>query len=243
MTAPDALPAELAALEDRFVLTSVEVTVGGVVIRLEKPRNADDLISEADFAHDERLPYWADLWPAAVVLADFLLRERALLGAVPDGARPTALELGCGLGLVTLAAQGAGYAVTATDYYADALRFTARNALHHGSEAPAVRLVDWRSLPDDLGTFDLVLAADVLYERAYAAFVADAIARALTPTGRALVADQGRVALEDFLAEAAARGLVAQVVHRERRGVVPAAPDGSTPHHVITIFELRHRGG
>ncbi|MFM8780678.1 MAG: methyltransferase domain-containing protein, partial [Gemmatimonadota bacterium] len=59
--------------------------------------------------------------------ADHVLRERALLGAVPDGPRPTALELGCGLGLVTLAAQRAGYAVTATDYYEDALRFAARN--------------------------------------------------------------------------------------------------------------------
>lgn len=237
----NALPADLAALDDRFVLTAVEVTVGGTAVLLEKPRNADDLISEADFAHDERLPYWADLWPASVVLADHVLRERALLGAVPDGPRPTALELGCGLGLVTLAAQRAGYAVTATDYYEDALRFAARNTLRHIGERPASRLVDWRALPEDLGTFDLLLAADVLYERPYAAFVAEAIARALAPTGRALLSDQGRVALEDFLVEAAARDLVAQVVHRERRAVVPAAPDGSTPHHMITIFELRRR--
>lgn len=232
-------PPELAALDDRFVLATVEVVVGGRTVNLEKPRNADDLISEADFVRDERLPYWADLWPASVVLADYVLRERALLGAVPDGPRPTALELGCGLGLVTLAAQRAGYDVTATDYYDDALRFAARNTLRHTGERPTVRLVDWRALPDDLGMFDLVLAADVLYERAYAAFVAEAIARALTPTGRALVADQGRVALEDFLTEAQARGLAAQVVHRERRAVVPAAPDGSTPHHVLTIYELR----
>lgn len=233
------LPPDLAALDDRFVLAMAEVVIGGRTVHLEKPRNADDLISEADFVHDERLPYWADLWPASVVLADYVLRERALLGAVPDGPRPTALELGCGLGLVTLAAQRAGYAVTATDYYDDALRFAARNTLRHTGEQPTVRLVDWRALPDDLGLFDLVLAADVLYERPYAAFVAEAIARALTSTGRALVADQGRVALEDFLAEASARGLVAQVVHRERRAVVPAAPDGSTPHHVLTIYELR----
>ncbi|MFM8566671.1 MAG: class I SAM-dependent methyltransferase [Gemmatimonadota bacterium] len=237
----NALPADLAALDDRFVLTAVEVTVGGTAVLLEKPRNADDLISEADFAHDERLPYWADLWPASVVLADHVLRERALLGAVPDGPRPTALELGCGLGLVTLAAQRAGYVVTATDYYEDALRFAARNTLRHIGERPASRLVDWRVHPEDLGTVDLVLAADVLYERPYAAFVAEAIARARAPRGRALLSDQGRVALEDFLVEAAARDLVAQVVHRERRAVVPAAPDGSTPHHMITIFELRRR--
>ena len=63
----------LAALERRFVLGTAEVMLGGEQITLEKPRNPDDLISEADFAHDERLPYWADLWPAAVVLSDHLL--------------------------------------------------------------------------------------------------------------------------------------------------------------------------
>ena len=242
MAGVPALPADLAALDDQFVLATVDVTIGGTTLHLEKPRNADDLISEADFVRDERLPYWADLWPAAVVLAEHLLRERALLGVVPDGARPRALELGCGLGLVTLAAQRAGYAVTGTDYYDDALRFTARNVFRHTGETPTVRLVDWRALPEDLGRYDLVLAADVLYERPYAAFVAEAIARSLGEGGRALVADQGRVALEAFLEEAVARGLTTQIVHRERRAVVPAAPDGSTPHHVITIYELRRAG-
>ncbi|MEY2734166.1 MAG: hypothetical protein RL340_1225, partial [Gemmatimonadota bacterium] len=41
------LPPELAALDDRFVLATVEVVVGGRTVNLEKPRNADDLISEA----------------------------------------------------------------------------------------------------------------------------------------------------------------------------------------------------
>ncbi|MFM8780460.1 MAG: class I SAM-dependent methyltransferase, partial [Gemmatimonadota bacterium] len=119
----------LAALERRFVLGTAEVTLGGERITLEKPRTPDDLISEADFAHDERLPYWADLWPAAVVLADHLLTEQRLLGAADAPHRPRALELGCGIGLVTIAAMRAGYDVVATDYYEDALLFAARNAL------------------------------------------------------------------------------------------------------------------
>ena len=112
---------ELAALDRRFMLVEqpVELPMGRVL--LEKPRNADDLISEADFAKDDRLPYWADLWPAAIVLAQFLeqraLNERAS-GTARQGTR--ALELGCGLGLVTTAATRAGYDVLATDYYEDA---------------------------------------------------------------------------------------------------------------------------
>lgn len=235
---------ELAALDHRFMLADmpVELPMGRVV--LEKPRNPDDLISEADFAEDDRLPYWADLWPAAIVLAG-LLEQRALQeGAARDAsgtahAAPRALELGCGLGLVTIAAMRAGYDVLATDYYADSTLLTARNALRVTGREPALRMVDWRAFPDDLGTFDVVLAADVLYEKAYAPLVAEAIKRTLAPDGRALVSDQGRVALGLFLEEAIARGLTPRIVHFETRPTNPPAPEGSQVH-AITIYELRH---
>ena len=60
------------------------------------PANADDLISEDDFVRDERLPYWADLWPSARILADEL--------AVMRLAGQRVLELGCGLGVVAIGA-------------------------------------------------------------------------------------------------------------------------------------------
>ncbi|MDQ8146195.1 MAG: methyltransferase domain-containing protein [Gemmatimonadota bacterium] len=224
--------AELTDLDRRFVIARVDAIVSGAAVAIEKPRNADDLISEAEYARDERLPYWADLWPAAVVLSEHIATMPATVGA-------RALELGCGLGLVTIAAMRAGYAVTATDYYDDALLFTARNALTATGQEPATRMVDWRALPEDLGTFDLVLAADVLYERPYAAIVAGVIDRALAPGGVALVADQGRVALAAFLEAAAALGLRHAVVRQERRRVVPAAPEGSEAHHQLTIYALR----
>ncbi len=244
----------LAALERRFVLGTAEVTLGGERITLRKPRNPDDLISEADFAHDERLPYWADLWPAAVVLSDHLLTEQRLLGAAPMVASPApetavvasdalhrqrALELGCGIGLVTIAAMRAGYDVIATDYYEDALLFAARNALQANGREPETRMVDWRALPDDLGTFDLILAADVLYERPHATLISGLIARALTPDGRALISDQGRVALQEFLDALGPLGLTHRVVHQERRPVHPPAPEGSFAHHVLTVYEVR----
>lgn len=227
---------ELAALDQRFMLVPQEVVLPRGAVTLEKPRSADDLISEAEFARDERLPYWADLWPSSIVLASWLDTHPA---AARDGARPRALELGCGIGLVTLAALRAGYDVLATDYYADATLLAARNALAAVGREPDVRMVDWRAFPDDLGTFDLVLAADVLYERPYAVLVAEAIRRSLAPGGRALLADQGRVALGSFLEEALARRLTPRIVHHETRPTVPAAPEGSAVHS-ITVYELRH---
>ena len=82
------------------------------------PANADDLISEDDFVRDERLPYWADLWPSARILAEELAVMRL------RGQR--VLELGCGLGVVAIGAVIGGADVTATDYYEDATLLRAR---------------------------------------------------------------------------------------------------------------------
>lgn len=237
---------DLAALDRRFTLVEqpVELPMGRVL--LEKPRNSDDLISEAEFAHDSRLPYWADLWPAAIVLAEFL--ERRAIRDDPSGdatgvgtTSPArrAIELGCGLGLVSVSAMRAGYDLLATDYYADSTLLTARNCVRVLGREPALRIVDWRDFPNDLGTFDVVLAADVLYEKAYAPLVADAIKRTLAPDGYALVSDQGRVALRLFLQEAAARQLTARIVHFDPHPTNPPPPEGSEVH-AITIYELRH---
>ena len=238
----------LAALDRRFVIAGLPVALGAGPVVIEKPRNPDDLISEDDYVRDERLPYWADIWPASVVLANYVesdaraevARGASRVGAVGGGQASRALELGCGLGLVTIAAIRAGYVTTATDYYEDATLFTARNAVSATGTEPALRMIDWRALPADLGTFDLVLAADVLYDRAYAALVAETLRRTIAADGRALLADQGRVALSSFLEEATARGLSHRAVHREARPIIPPAPEGSTAHHVLTIYELRH---
>lgn len=179
-----------AALGRRWSTAIEAVAVGNARWSLLKPANADHLISEADYVEDERLPYWADLWPSARVLASTLLGEA--------GAGRRLLEMGCGVGLATIAAMQAGFDVTATDYYDDALHVTRGNAARNLGREPVVRLVNWREWPDDLGTFDVVMAADVLYETEYATLVAACLARALAPHGTAFVADPGRLALPAF---------------------------------------------
>lgn len=215
---------ELATLDQRFVLRSRTLLIGDRQWTLEMPRSAEDLISEVDFAHDERLPYWADLWPSAIVLS------RAI--AALDGRGKSAIELGAGLGLPSLAALEAGFAVTATDYYADALLFARRNAVRIFGRDLSTALVDWRAMPQDLGRFDLVLAADVLYERPYAPLVARAVIGLLAPDGVALIADPGRVALQACLEECRALGATVRT-----HDVVPHE-DGAAKH-TITIHEVR----
>lgn len=217
-------------IERRFTVTEQEVALPGFPVTLLKPRNPDDLISEADFVKDERLPYWADLWTAAEVLAGYVLAHGARWreGRVA----PRAIEFGCGLGLVALAAQRAGFATLATDYYDDALLFAAHNAERALGAPVETRMVDWTAMPTDLGTFDLVLAADVLYEMRYAPILADAVVQTLAPGGVFVLADQGRIGLHAFLQETGARGLRHEVRLRQEPPVGVQRP-------TITVYELR----
>jgi predicted nicotinamide N-methyase len=223
VTLTSELAPELRALDRRFVLAHVSVAVAGGEIHLETPRSADELINEIDFEHDERLPYWADVWPSSTALAGIV--------AALDGKGRTALELGCGLGLVTIGALRAGFDVLATDYYEDALLFARRNGLSATGREPKTRHVDWRALPSDLGRFDLVLASDVLYEREYATLVAAAIVASLAPGGVALVADPGRIALLSFVTACEQLGCTVGI-----RARVPWT-DG-TAKQTITIHEI-----
>ncbi|HZS58888.1 MAG TPA: class I SAM-dependent methyltransferase [Gemmatimonadaceae bacterium] len=165
----------------RFHIVAVSVAIGDTDVVIERPRSAEELIRPEDFEHDERLPYWAELWPSALVLASSLPHSSGRL-----------LELGCGVGLVSAVALIKGWNVVATDYYEDALKFTQLNALAIARKKPETRLVDWRDMPD-LGRFDAVVAADVLYEKPYPALIASAIARTLAPGGTAIIVDPNRV--------------------------------------------------
>jgi predicted nicotinamide N-methyase len=193
------------ALERRFRTMTIDVDAGERTFSILRPANSDDLIREEDFVKDERLPYWADIWPASTILAAHLVS----LTRNPNrrgGGR--ALELGCGVGLVTLGAMSAGYEVLATDYYTDALAFTRANAWRELGKSPDTRMIDWRAFPPDASGFDIVLASDVLYEKEYARLLPGIFKRALAPGGMAIVADPGRIGVPEFKEECDDLGLV-----------------------------------
>jgi predicted nicotinamide N-methyase len=133
------------------------VAVGPLRLRILRPPNPDDLIDEARFGDDEFMPYWAELWQSGVRLAE-VVAARDLRGA-------RVVELGCGLGVPSVAAALVGGQVLATDWAEDALAATSRNGELNGV-ALETQLVDWAS-PEALvarAPFDLVLCSDVLYE-------------------------------------------------------------------------------
>jgi predicted nicotinamide N-methyase len=126
--------------------------VGGLELTLLRPESPDALIDEDAFERDEFLPYWAELWPAALALAEALPADLAGVRVV---------ELGCGLGVPSLVAAARGAEVTATDWAEEAVELLRRNAELNGLRLRA-EARDWREPWDE--RFDLALAADVLYE-------------------------------------------------------------------------------
>lgn len=180
-----------ASLSRRFRVVETIVEIAGREISLLHPASAEELIDERDFDRDERLPYWAELWPSARVLAEKVIAM--------NGSGRQLIELGCGSGLVASAAALAGFDVIATDYYDDATRFARLNVWRNAKVEARGVMVDWRHMPDELDRYEIVLASDVLYERPYGALVAAAIARVLAPSGIAIVADPGRVGREPFI--------------------------------------------
>jgi len=90
--------------------------------------------------------------------------------------------------------------VLATDHYEAALDFTIYNARMNLDLEPEVSALDWREPSiQGLGNFDLVLAADVLYERKNAAALADLVPKLLASGGEAIIADPRRDEAPVFL--------------------------------------------
>jgi predicted nicotinamide N-methyase len=176
----------------RCALNLVEEDIdlgGGPRLSVLRPPDADELIDESAFDEEEFLPYWAELWPSGLALARYVARV--------DLVGKKVLELGCGLGLPSLAAALRGAEVLATDWAEDAIELLRRNAERNGAALRVAR-VRW-SEPEQLlraAPWDLVLGADLLYEERNAEQLA-----ALLPLlgGEVLLAEPGRPCAKDFL--------------------------------------------
>ena len=174
-------------------LTETVVEAGDRTYRMAHPAAADALIDEEEFAYDERLPYWAELWPSSVALARHVSEGEHLGGR-------RAVELGCGVGLPSIIALARGADILATDHYEAALDFTRYNALVNLGRELRAQILDWHTPhTQNLGYFHLVFVADVLYERRSVAALTALIPTLLAPGGEVLLADPGRKNAPIFL--------------------------------------------
>jgi predicted nicotinamide N-methyase len=179
-------------IQRRYVTSTSEVRIGPLrfpFTRIADPdRVLDEVAEEADRRErqtgkrqqDEQLhlPYWAELWDSAMGMAQVMVRgedhelEGAISEAKPDTmsaclpvSLPSAsvLDLGCGMGLSGTVAAALRARVMFADIEPPALLFARLNSLPWRRRVRA-RRVNWKT--NQLGEkFDVILGADIVYER------------------------------------------------------------------------------
>jgi predicted nicotinamide N-methyase len=179
-------------LSSRYDVVDDRVTIGLRSFSILRVRDTNVLLKEIrpeTFAGDERLPYWAELWPSSIELARYCVEECSLRGK-------RVLEVGCGLGLAGIAAMSVGAHVIFTDYEPDALKFARYNALKnlplgYVDSQVEFRLLDWRS-DEEVGPVDIIMGADVVYERRNFPFILNITRRILKNNGYGVFTDPDR---------------------------------------------------
>ncbi len=215
---------------------TVRLPWSGRAYSITRPSDIDGLLDLAADDPEQHLPYWAELWPSGIALADGIERNPELV----RGQR--VFELGCGLGVTAIAAIRAGALLTVSDYAEAALDLCQVNCRANAAAVPRMIAMNWRNRDEiatlaSSGQVPVVLAADVLYERRDIGPLIDVIRQLLAPGGVFWVAEPGRPVAAEFLSRADDLGW--QRKSQRHPGPWPDAADEGV---VVGLHELRLPG-
>jgi predicted nicotinamide N-methyase len=202
MPSPSARDSELVsrlAHTGELVDATVAIPGSDATVRVTRPADTDRLLDQIAADPEQNLPYWAEIWPSGIALAGDILRHPDRV----DGKR--VLELGCGVGVTAAIALGGGARLTVTDYAPESLVLARLTCLRHtGREPDHAETINWRDpfalralVADE--PFEVVLGADLLYERRDIAPLLAALDIVLAPGGALWLAEPGRPPAAEFL--------------------------------------------
>jgi predicted nicotinamide N-methyase len=183
-TTTNAWKTELEELQRNYRLKTVQLRLGNRNLELVKVANIDELLDRIN--HVDELPFWAEIWPAAIGLAIFIFQNQECF----RGKR--ILELGAGAGLAGIAAKIAGAEVTQSDFIKEALSFIRVNCLRNQVPVGNFLFADWRNFPNVPDPYDLIIGADILYEKTVHSDLVKVFHRVLKSGGAIYLSDPGR---------------------------------------------------
>jgi len=175
-----------------FPLVTSRIVIGGRAWQITAVQNQEALLDAVDTL--ENMPYGFLLWESAIGLGRYLAANPALV------ADRQALELGCGVGLVGLIARRLGARVRQTDHQPGVLALARRNAAQNAVHGIEQFLADWRHW-EHTERYDLLLGADILYERAMHPYLERIFRANLAPQGALLLSDPVRPQALEFTSQ------------------------------------------
>ncbi len=210
----------------------IQIDIAPYTIDIERVTNIDalfdDLIAkgaEHEDMKDERIPYWAELWPSALALSHYMVAMQL------NWKEQSVLEIGCGLGLPSIVAGKLGATdVVLSDYLAEAVDFAKANWNRNILAKAEGISVDWRS-PNPALAADVLIAADIAYEERTFEYLAPAFKALCKPNGVILLSEPNRALAKSFLQQIENQGFVIKK-HQTKQSLFGA-------EYLINIFELR----
>jgi predicted nicotinamide N-methyase len=207
---PDEMSATLAArllarIHRRYQTQFETLLIGPLRIPFTRIADPDVVLDQVAAEEDRRektsgqrhegeelhLPYWAELWESGLGIGQMLVDSPQL---VRD---KNILDLGCGMGLAGTVAAALGANVLFADLEPDSLLFAALNSLPW-REKIRTRRLNWKNNRLD-ERFDLILGADILYEKQQWDFLERFWRNHIAPGGSILLGEPGRQTGELFL--------------------------------------------
>lgn len=137
-------------------------------------------------------PYWALVWTGARAIA-------AIVSHLDFPAGLAVLDLGCGLGFAGIAAARRSAAVTFGDYLQAPIQFVRASLTRLGLSRCEARIIDFTRLVDDGSPFDLILAADIVYDPVHYGPLAEYLDLHLAEGGTILLTESLRADASVFL--------------------------------------------
>lgn len=180
------------ASAEEYSIRTMHLEIEKFKIHLTVVDNPDELLDrllakgmDHEDVREERVPYWAQLWPSSIALGRHLIKNNLVAPA------ESVLEIGCGLGLTGITAGLLGGNVTLSDYLPEALHFAQINWAQNLEQPARLLQLDWRD-PNPALAANLILAADIAYESSAFPYLASAFQSLCLPGGRILAADPSR---------------------------------------------------
>ncbi len=165
------------------------VSLPGRKLKLCVAADIEALITDVN--DEDKVPCWADVWPAAHGLARFIWE------AIDFSPGERALELGAGMGLPGIVCGLKGARLTFSDFNPAALEMAGDNARINGLAAELL-LEDWRKFACK-DKFDCIVASDILYDPKLNPYLQKIFSNNLKSGGKILISHPGRKVTEDFL--------------------------------------------